>query len=168
MSLRIAKILLLGCITIYYALVVFNNLTDFDSNYQFVRHVLSMDTTFPGNHGLWRALTEPAVFAAFYWSIILWELATTVVLGWGLVRMVRAMHASAVEFARSKNFAVYGLLMGLMLWFLAFITVGGEWFLMWQSHVWNGEDTAARNALISGVILLFLAHQQWSRRLRFK
>lgn len=157
MSLRIAKILLLGCITLYYALVVFNNLTDFDSNYQFVRHVLSMDTTFPGNHGLWRALTEPAVYFVFYWAIIVWELATTFVLGWGLVRMSRTIQGTRAEFARAKNFAVYGLLMGLMLWFLAFITVGGEWFLMWQSHVWNGEDTAGRNALISSVILLFIA-----------
>ena len=40
---RVAKLLLLAGVGLYYALVVFNNLTDFDSNYQFVRHVLSMD-----------------------------------------------------------------------------------------------------------------------------
>ena len=45
---RTTKILLLAGLGLFYALVVFNNLTDFDSNYQFVRHVLSMDTTFPG------------------------------------------------------------------------------------------------------------------------
>lgn len=160
MSLRIAKILLLACITFYYALVVFNNLSDYDSNYQFVRHVLSMDTTFPGNHGLWRALTEPTVHLLFYWGIILWELATTAVLGWGVLRMARALKAPAAEFTQAKNPAIVGLLMGLMLWLLAFITVGGEWFLMWQSHVWNGEETAGRNFLISGVILLFIAQAE--------
>ena len=48
---RIAKLLLLAGIALFYSLVVFNNLTDFNSNYQLVRHVLMMDTTIPGNHG---------------------------------------------------------------------------------------------------------------------
>ena len=74
MTTRIAKLLLLAGIALFYTLVVFNNLTDFDSNYQFVRHVLSMDTTFPGNHGMWRALSSPAIHLAFYLSIIAWEI----------------------------------------------------------------------------------------------
>ena len=52
MTSRIAKMLLLAAIALFYTLVVFNNLTDFDSNFQFVRHVLAMDTTFPGNRGM--------------------------------------------------------------------------------------------------------------------
>jgi len=56
---RMAKTLLLAGIGLFYALVVFNNLTDFGSNYQFVQHVLSMDSTFPGNHGMYRALPSP-------------------------------------------------------------------------------------------------------------
>ena len=56
---RTAKLLLLAAIALFYTLVVFNNTTDFDSNYQFVRHVLMMDTTFPGNRGMWRALDAP-------------------------------------------------------------------------------------------------------------
>jgi len=43
MTVRWTKLLLLAAIALYYTLVVFDNLTDFDSNYQFVRHVLSMD-----------------------------------------------------------------------------------------------------------------------------
>lgn len=30
------------------------NLRDYDSNYQFVKHVLSMDTTIEGNALMWR------------------------------------------------------------------------------------------------------------------
>ena len=60
MTIRAAKLLLVLGVSFYYFLVVFNNLTDFNSNYQFVRHVLTMDTTFPGNHGMWRALPSPA------------------------------------------------------------------------------------------------------------
>ena len=60
LMLRAAKIALVFAVSIYYSFVVFNNLTDYDSNHQFVRHTLMMDTTFPGNHGMWRAIDSPA------------------------------------------------------------------------------------------------------------
>ena len=72
---RIAKLLLLAGLALFYTLVVFDNLTDPNSNYQFVRHVLSMDTTFPGNNGMWRAMPSPAWHWVFYVSIIAWEIA---------------------------------------------------------------------------------------------
>ena len=61
MTLRMAKMLLVFAVALFYSFVVFNNLTDYDSNYQFVRHVLMMDSTFPGNHGMWRAMNSTAV-----------------------------------------------------------------------------------------------------------
>jgi len=50
--LRAAKVSLVVGVAIFYTFVVFNNLTDYDSNYQFIRHVLMMDSTFPGNRGM--------------------------------------------------------------------------------------------------------------------
>lgn len=47
MTLRVAKTLLVFGVALYYAIIVFNNVTDYNSNYQFVRHVLMMDSTFP-------------------------------------------------------------------------------------------------------------------------
>ena len=46
MRLRTAKVLLMAGVAIFYTLLVFDNSTDYDSNYQFVRHVLMMDSTF--------------------------------------------------------------------------------------------------------------------------
>lgn len=116
-----------------------------------------MDTTFAGNHGLWRAIGQPAMDLIFYWLIIVWELATTGLLAWGAARMARRLHGTAAEFTRAKNLGVHGLTLGLMLWLFVFITVGGEWFLMWQSRVWNGEETAGRNFLISVAVLILLS-----------
>ena len=64
---RSAKMLLLAGVALFYTLVVFNNLTDFDSNYQFVRHVLTMDTTFPGNNGNVARDAVAGVALAFYY-----------------------------------------------------------------------------------------------------
>jgi predicted small integral membrane protein len=49
--LRTAKVLLVAGLAIFHTLLVFDNSTDYGSNYQFVRHVLMMDSTFPENHG---------------------------------------------------------------------------------------------------------------------
>jgi predicted small integral membrane protein len=155
---RWSKILLLAAVALYFTLVVFNNTTDFSSNYQFVRHVLSMDTTFPGNRGLWRAMPSPALHLAFYTGIIGWE-ALNMVLCWtAAAALFRVRDAQTPAFTHAKRFGVLALTSGILLWFVAFITVGGEWFLMWQSHIWNGQDAAFRmftvEALILGLLLM--------------
>jgi len=43
MILRTAKLLLVFAVALFYSLVVLNNTTDYDSNFQFIRHVLMMD-----------------------------------------------------------------------------------------------------------------------------
>src|ERR1700751_1755289 len=73
MTLRLCKLALVAAVAFFLSLVVFNNLTDYDSNYHFVEHVLSMDTTFPENHGKWRALTSILEETSFYGTIIVWE-----------------------------------------------------------------------------------------------
>jgi predicted small integral membrane protein len=156
MILRIAKLSLVAAIALYHFLVVLNNLTDFDSNYQFVSHVLTMDTTLPGNHGMWRALTSPAFHLAFYLGIIAWELVTTIFLVWGGLRLLRSLRKSAAEFNAAKSVAVGAILLSLLLWLIAFLTIGGEWFLMWQSHIWNGQEEAFRNFAVVGLVLLIL------------
>src|ERR1700733_14994401 len=87
MMLRWGKVLLLFGVAIFYTIVVFNNLTDYDANYQFVRHTLTMDTTFPGNHAMWRAINSPAVHTAFYLAIIAWESLTMLLTWWGAFRL---------------------------------------------------------------------------------
>jgi len=162
--LRAAKTLLVFAVAIFYTFVVFNNVTDYDSNYQFVRHVLMMDSTFPGNHGMWRAINSPAVHTAFYLSIIAWEIATMALCWWGGIRMLRARRGTAAEFSRAKGVAVAALTLGLLMWLLAFLGVGGEWFLMWQSKSWNGQDAAFRMFTVVGIVLLVVAQPEGEER----
>jgi predicted small integral membrane protein len=153
---RSSKLMLVAGIALFYALVVFNNVTDFDSNYQFVRHVLMMDSTFPGNVGLWRALRSPGFHLAFYISIIAWEIATAILVWWGSVRMVRALRRPVSVFNSAKRVAIMALTLSMLMWLVAFLTVGSEWFLMWQSHNWNGQEAAFRMFVVVGLVLLLL------------
>jgi predicted small integral membrane protein len=156
MSLRVAKVLLVTAVAFFYALVVLNNSTDYASNYQFVHHVLLMDTTFPGNHGMWRAIHPTLAHAVFYDGIIAWE-ALTMVLAWiGVIQLVRALRKPAADFNQAKRMSVIALTAAVLLWFVAFFSVGGEWFLMWQSKIWNGQEAAFRNFASIGIVFVLL------------
>lgn len=156
MMTRWAKLLLVAGIALYFTLVAFGNLTDFDSNYEFVRHVLTMDTTIPGNHGMWRAIQSPGLHLAFYWGIIGWESATAVLAWWGVVRLLRSMREAAIVFNARKSVAVMALTLSLLMWLVGFLDVGGEWFMMWQSRIWNGQEEAFRMFAVVGLVMLLL------------
>jgi predicted small integral membrane protein len=156
MTTRIAKILLQAAIALFYTLVVINNTTDFNSNYQFVRHVLMMDSTFPGNNGMWRAMTNPIWHLSFYISIIAWECVTMVLSWWGAITLLRALRKPADEFNRAKRIPITALTLSMLMWMVAFLSVGAEWFLMWQSHTWNGQEAAFRMFVVVGMVLLLM------------
>jgi predicted small integral membrane protein len=141
----------------FYSLVVLNNTTDYNSNYQFVRHVLMMDSTRSGNGGMWRALNSPAWHVSFFISIILWETFTTIFCWWGGVNLARALRGTAGAFNQAKRVAIIALTCALLMWLVAFLSIGGEWFLMWQSKTWNGQDAALRMFTVIGIVLLFVA-----------
>jgi predicted small integral membrane protein len=153
---RLAKISLVASSALFLLIVVFNNLTDYGSNFEFVRHVLSMDTTFPGNRGMWRAMTSPLIHHIFYALIIVWELVAGVMLAVGAGRMWNARAQSTDAWRKASSLAVAGLTVSLLQWLIAFIIVGGEWLLMWQSTTWNGQTAAARMFIVFALILIFL------------
>ena len=153
---RLAKILMTGALALFALLVCFNNLTDYGSNFAFVRHVLSMDSTFPGNAAMYRAVTAPALWHAAYALIILGEGLTGVLLLCGAVALWRARRAPSAEFARAKQWAVAGATLGFGVWFFGFMGVGGEWFLMWQSATWNGQNAAFKFYMAILGVLVFV------------
>jgi predicted small integral membrane protein len=54
---------------------------------------------------------------------------------------------------------VIALTTSLLMWLVAFLDVGGEWFLMWQSHKWNGQEEAFRMFTIVGVVFLVVVQR---------
>jgi predicted small integral membrane protein len=67
------------------------------------------------------------------------------------------LRADAVAFNKAKTFAVIGLTLGVLLWHVGFISIGGEWFGMWQSQQWNGVPSAFRFLMAAITVLIFVA-----------
>jgi predicted small integral membrane protein len=120
-----------------------------------VQHVLAMDTVFPNTMLKWRAITDERIAAAAYALIIGWEILSALILAAASVRLL-AVCRDAKRFTQAKPMAVLGLTFGLLLYGLGFTTIGGEWFMMWQSTTWNSLDSATRFTLLNGLALLVL------------
>src|SRR6187455_1532935 len=99
---RLVKTAMVGSCALFALLVAFNNLVDYGSNYEFVRHTLSMDTTFPGNALTGRAITTPASWTLAYWLIIAAEALTGLILAFGCLRLALAVRGPAALFNAAK------------------------------------------------------------------
>lgn len=81
---------------------------------------MMMDTTFPGNHAMWRAVNSPTWHTAFYVCIIIWEALTAALCWWGGLRLLHTLRANAVEVRRASSVAIAGLTSGVLMWLVAF------------------------------------------------
>ena len=75
---------------------------------------------------------------------------------WGTVQLAKAVRGTAAEFCKAAGMAIAALTSSLLMWLVAFLSVGGEWFLMWQSKAWNGQEAAFRMFTVLGIILLLV------------
>ena len=155
MHTRTAKAGAVLLVAAYLSLVVFGNLTDYGSNFAFVAHVMSMDTTFEGNRGMWRAMESPFLHHLAFASIIAVQ-AASALLCWIEGLLLASRRKRPEDFQRAKAPAVAGLGLGLLLWFGVFLVIANEWFLMWQSSEWNAKSTAFDLTLLTLLVLVFL------------
>jgi len=154
---RLAKVALVAAVAAFALIVAYDNIVDYGSNYEFVRHVLSMDTTFPNNVLIARAILDPRVWTAAYVAIIAVEGLTSLLLIVGAWVLLTRLRSPASEFNRAKAWAVTGLTMGFGLWFFGFMVVAGEYFAMWQSQTWNGQQAAFRLTTVILGVLIFVS-----------
>lgn len=155
MLIRLIKTAMVVAVGLWGILVAADNIFDYDSNWQFVQHVLSMDTVFPDNALKYRAVTNPKLQMIAYWSIIATEWAIGLACLAGGWRLFRASK-DASAFTRAKPLAAAGLGLVFLLYYVGFIVIGGEWFSMWQSQTWNGQPKAAMFLGCAMLVLIVL------------
>ncbi len=159
---RVAKTISVAAIGLMALLIVIGNTTDYFTNYHFVEHVMKMDTTFPDSRIHYRSINSTFLFHAGYILIIAMEAAMAFCCIKGSWLLFKNLKRDAALFHASKNWAVAGIIIGIVIWFLGFEVVGGEWFAMWQSHIWNGLGAAERvgSFLVLVLILLHLKEEE--------
>ena len=89
------------------------------------------------------------------WRFLLYVILITSALG--AVLLLGRLRAPAEVFNRSKVCAVAGLTVGFVLWFVGFMIIAGEYFAMWQSKEWNGQEAAFRITTVILAVLIFVS-----------
>ncbi|HET7852300.1 MAG TPA: DUF2165 domain-containing protein [Methyloceanibacter sp.] len=156
---RYAKILISLSLALFCLLVAYDNVTDPHSNYEFVQHVMRMDTTFPDNKLMYRSVTNPVLWQIVYALIVATQFVCGVLFLAGAMGMWRARSAPAADFNQAKAYAIAGALLAFLLWFFVFMVIAGEWFAMWQSKDWNAQQASFRFYVTVLAALIFLNMQ---------
>jgi predicted small integral membrane protein len=151
------KILMVGGLTVLCGFIVAGNLHDPGSNLLFVQHVFSMDTIVPVSAMADHAVPTPLLWKIGFWLIVTGEALTAALFAIGTVELLLARKSKARDFYRAKRFVFAGAACGFLVWFIGFLAVGGEWFAMWQSQVWNGQQPAFRIFASILLVLIFVA-----------
>lgn len=157
MIVRLSKIACVAAIAFFASLVAFGNITDYGTNWAFVQHVMRMDTVFLDTTIKYRAVDNETLQTLSYLAIIAAETLTAILCWIGAAKLLAAIGSDARTFQRAKSFAILGLTCGFLVWQVGFQSIGGEWFGMWMSSTWNGEDSAFRDFITILAVLIYVS-----------
>ncbi|MEO6678983.1 MAG: DUF2165 domain-containing protein [Pseudomonas sp.] len=139
---RYSKALLMASFSFFGLLVMISNFTDYPSNYEYVSHILSMDTTRDNPNTNYRAITSPILHHRIYWIIITLEVIYTLYCLMGTYQLFKHINASAKDFHEAKKLSIVGLLIAIFIYYVCLQVIGVEWFDMDESQLWNAKDWA--------------------------
>ncbi|MFY9332075.1 MAG: DUF2165 domain-containing protein [Candidatus Nanopelagicales bacterium] len=143
----------------YYLVVGFDNITNptnpNGSNWPFVQGVLSGDGV-PADSGFeWRFIDATWFQAAGYVMIMTLETVTGILLLIGGLLGLRRSGAT-VSWGKAQRWTYAGGTVGLTVFFFGFITVGGNWFIMYLNSKWNGLAPAFQNSVMTALTMIFV------------
>jgi predicted small integral membrane protein len=143
----------------YYLIVAFDNITNptnpTGSNWPFVQGVLSGDGTPPDNGFEWRFIDAQWFQVLAYIGIIAGEtLAAIGLIAGAVLGLRRSGDPEAWE--RSQRWTLVGAVFGLLVFFLGFMVVGGNWFVMYENSKWNGLEPAFQNTVTTLLAVLLV------------
>ena len=154
---RYSKIILMAYISFFGLMVMFSNFTDYTANYEYVGHILSMDTTRENSNLSYRAIISPILHHRIYWVIITLEVISTTFCLLGTFHLYQNINASSEVFHEAKKFAIIGLLVAIFIYYVVLQVIGIEWFNMDESLTWNAKDWARNIVDFIVPVLIYVA-----------
>ena len=141
----------------YYYLVAFDNITNPQSNWAFIQGVLSGDgvNEAAGAGFEWHYIDNETFQLVGYITVIACETLTGILLliG-GFTGLFRTR--DDVAWAAAQKWTYFGGFLGLGVFFFGFLTVGGNWFIMYLNEKWNGMEPAFQNSVMTITMLILV------------
>ena len=105
---------------------------------------------------MYRSISSPSLWGGGLCLIIAGEGATALGFAGAAALLLRHLRSPAASFNRAKGLTAVAAGLGFIVWFFGFVVIGGEWFQMWQSSQWNGQQAAFRFYLTILAVLIFV------------
>lgn len=156
---RVVTSLFVLMVALYYLVVGFDNITNpvnpNASNWPFVQGVLSGDGV-PADSGFeWRFIDATWFQAAAYIGVMTTETLTGILLLIGGITGLRASRTDQ-RWGHAQKWTYAGGILGLAVFFLGFMVIGGNWFIMYLNSKWNGLEPAFQNSTMTVLMLVLV------------
>ena len=152
--LRNVKIILVGTVALWAFIGAFLNVYDWSGTTGAIIATTSM-STFDGGADDWRATSSTWVIWAGAAFIILLKISAGLLCLAGAVKMWAARNRDATAFAKSKELALAGCGVAMILLFVGWIVIAESWFELWRSDVLR--DIALQSAFRYGAMITLIA-----------
>lgn len=155
---RLIKILLAGFVALFCVFYALQNIVNLQAGHGFVTYVSSMadHAAYPAHFG--PPVTVSALTWAMYLIIIALELTAGILAAKGAWDMFGARTATAEAFDASKQFALAGCGVAILVWFGLFGALAGAYFQAWQTEAGlNAVRDAGMFSIQHGLVLLIIA-----------
>tara|TARA_R110002110_G_scaffold383245_4_gene594643 strand:- start:4558 stop:5061 length:504 start_codon:yes stop_codon:yes gene_type:complete len=154
-SLRLVKIALLISCAIFMTLIAVTNIFIYDVNFEYIKHVMSMDTTFQHPKYLSRAIVSPFWHHACYIFTIFCESLASLFCWIGVFQTLKYFFSDIDTFEKSKQWGILGLSFSVLIYVFLFFVIGNEWFASWQSKTWNAKQAVLPILVVLGICLIY-------------
>lgn len=159
--LRTTKILLVLTVVLWGFVGSFHNVMDWGGTLGAVGAATSM-STFEGGAESWQATSNSVVIWIGALFIMLSKLTAAVLCTIGATRMIGVRRGDAAAFAASKEYALAGCAVAVIMLFGGFIVIAESWFEMWRSDVMRGPvlQSALRYGGMIALIGIFVGMKE--------
>lgn len=158
---RITKILLVVTVALWGLLGALGNISNWDETIGAIGAATTM-ATFEGGVESWKATSNPAVLWLGTLFILLSKVATGAMCSVGAWRMWQARDGDAAGFAASKEIALAGCAVAVIMLFGGFTVIAESWFELWRSESLRAPvlESAFRYAGMIALIAIFVGMKE--------
>ncbi|WP_392567038.1 DUF2165 family protein [Utexia brackfieldae] len=140
----------------FMSLVIFSNITDYETNFQFVYHMFQMDTINPNSPIKYRYVSSPSIQHGGFILVIILQAITCVLCWLGSFILLKNIKAPAPVFNKKKSIAITGLTLGFLVWQVGFMSIAGGWYGVWMSSKWDVIPDSFRFFVTIILVLIYL------------
>lgn len=149
------KSIMLGGIGSIYFIASVTNFLDYDTNFQWIKQILTMQNTVQNPAITSRAIHADFIHHMVYKMVLLWELVMGLLcLGTGLLSLWN--YKKPILFNKIISVGTWGVFGAFLFHGYVYYAVANEWFAAWQATTMGTKVASLPFVVLTGITLILL------------